>query len=811
MTTKNYGAIQDTDSLKTYVTKLLDEGKVFSFDIETGYDGPNIVGVSTLPFHPQFKVVGISFTNDPEWARYVPIAHDNGQNVNKVAVARLFWNLLNTGLGIPHNAMFELQGMGKFFRETLWDDPFFGTAVRKSHGYFPVFSDTMIEANMMQCYQPLGAGGGVGVGLKGLTYHIFGHKMTEFKDLFPEEDSEMGPGTAKKDLKYIRFNTREICPRVVEYACEDSAWTLSLHLKHYPEVSGTLMFRTEILLLNVLVEMELHGMELDWAAYERRAIEVASFISEMNEEIQEYFSDRLGELVSVNLGSPKQVAELLYEKLGLPVQLDPKTKRPTTGEKAITVLERQDAGVRRISRYREVSKLQSSYLTKYLKELAYAEDGRAHPNHNQLGAGTGRFSVDHVSYQQWPKPYHLKLESGRTLDLNYRNFLIAPEGFRIIGFDFSQVELRILAGMTNETDMLKAFADGIDIHVATASAMLGIPISEVTKKERAKGKTLNFGIVYGLGVDALAETLGISIDEAEALLQQYFEGFPKLRAWMDDRVIEGNNNWEVSTLFGRRFHIWEYDEYERLMNKARKMEDPEERRKTERWARRMRSKADRMCVNAPVQGGAADYIKLGMVRAQRKIKEMGWEGKVIMVMTIHDALEFYVHESISTQEVIDALNPCVSFPVQGLPEILAEWHEGTHWGDVVEIKVDKQKQIIGYAWEDEDGEKHEFDTLDEAYAYQAQYEYGGAKEEPEPEKEKIEYCIYFAEPPTFEEWEKAKEVLADCVSDTGIPVSVLIEGKTKTLENLYSITSTPMDMIQSYLSTGTIELRKVEA
>lgn len=815
MTANNYGLISTVDELKTYVTRVLEGGKEFAFDIETGYDGPDEKNVAKMPFHPNFKVVGISFTDDPSWARYVPIAHDNGQNVSAVAVARLFWTLLNTGRGVPHNAMFELQGMGRFFRETLWDDPFFGYAVRESHGYYPVFSDSMIEASMTQRFQPLGSAGGVGVGLKGLTKHRYGHQMTEFMDLFPIEDSDLGPGTPKSKRNVVRFNTRNLVPAVIEYACEDSAWTIAHHIDLYPEVAGKLMFRTEIALLNVLAEMELYGLELDWAEYERRAAEVSDFHERMNEEIQDYFSDRLNELVRVKLGSPQQVAELLYDKLGLPVQYDPKTKNRTTNEKAITHLERQDAGVRRIAQWREVQALLSRYLVKYLKELRYAEDGRAHPNHNQLGAGTGRFSVDHVSYQQWPKPYKFELESGRTLKLNYRNFLIAPEGFRIVGFDFSQVELRILAGMTNEADMLKAFADGIDIHKATASAMLGIPIDEVTKADRAKGKTLNFGIVYGLGVDALAEQLGISIDEAQALLDQYFEGFPMLRKWIEDRQIEGANNWEVSTLFGRRFHIWEYDEHKRLLEKAAKMpiETPkqlEEKKKIERWARRMRSKADRMCVNAPVQGGAADYLKLGMVRVSRKIKEMGWEGKVILVMTIHDALEFYVHESISTQEVIDTLNPCVSFPVPGLPEILAEWHEGPRWGEVVEINVDKNKQIVNYSWEDDEYEKHDFDTLEEAYAYQKDF-YIRYNAQPEEKIKHVDthYVMYFNGMPLADEWAKVKEYLARNENSNGMPFTVDVDGQQRTLEGRYTLFRQDTEDISHLTTNGVVELAEV--
>jgi DNA polymerase I-like protein with 3'-5' exonuclease and polymerase domains len=819
MTTKNYGLLDTVDSLKTYVKKVIDGGRDFAFDIEAGYTGPDAKDISKMPFHPTWLMVGFSFTDDTSWARYVPVAHDNGQNVNQVAAARLLWTLLQTGRGVPHNAMYELQGLSRWFREVLWDDTFFATAVRATNGLYPVLSDTMIEANMVQRYQPLASGVGVGVGLKGLTKHIFGHQMTEFMDLFPEEESELGPGTPKSKRSTVRFNTRNLVPQVVEYACEDSAWTLALHEHHHPEVKDRLMFKTEILLLPVLCEMEQEGLALDWAEYDRRSTEITGFKAALNEEIQSDLSERLGELVSVNFNSPKQVQELLYEKLELPIQYNRKTAKPTTDEKAMQVLARKDPSLNKILEWRGVSKLLSSYIDKYRNELSYDLSGRARPNHNQLGAGTGRFSVDGVSYQQWPKPYHFELKDGTALDLNYRNFLVAPDGFRIVGFDFSQVELRVLAGMANETALLQAFADGTDIHKATASTMLGIPLEELTEKDRAKGKTLNFAIVYGSGAQAIGEALGITTEEAEALLAQYFETFSGLKTWMDARVIEGQTTWEVSTMFGRRFHIWEYNEYDRLLERASRLSG-DERKDIEKWARNMRSKGDRMCVNAPVQGGAADYLKLGMVRAQRAIKAAGLQDKIRLVMTIHDALEFYVHESVSTQEVIDLLNPMVSFPVEGLPEILAEWHEGRKWGDVVEVNVDANKNIVNYEWK-----KQKFATVEEAYAFQDKYPNFDPKkgipteepervEEPEPivsTQPSSEYYIEFVSPPTAEEWLRAKDIIVQCESPTGTRLTVEIAGQKKTLGGLYAITSTPMDLIQSALSTGTLELRAVEA
>lgn len=789
--TKNYGAISDTASLKDYIGRVIRDGRPFAFDIESGYVGAEKKDVAKMPFHPDWILVGISFTDDTSWARYVPIAHDNGENADPVTAARLFWTLLQTGRGIPHNAMFELQGMSRWFREVLWDDTFYAKAVRESNGLYPILSDTMIEASMMQCYPPLAGGQGVGIGLKGLVKHIFHHQMTEFSDLFPEEESELGPGTPKNKKTTVRFNTRALCPQVIEYACEDSAWTLALHETHYEHVKDSLMFRAEIMLLPILCEMEQEGLVLDWEEYEKQSVIIEKFKNDLNEEIQADLSDRLGELVNVNFNSSPQVQELLYEKMKLPVQYNKKTERPTTDEKAVNRLVSltNDPSLKKILEWRGVSKLLSAYINKYLNELRYDPSGRARPSHNQLGAGTGRFSVDGVSYQQWPKPYHFELKNGDTFDLNYRNFLIAPEGFRIVGFDFAQVEMRVLAGVVGEDSMLEAFANGEDLHMKTASVMFNTPLSEVTPKQRQAAKGLNFGILYGQGAAALADTLEISKDEAQELLNDYFDGFPKLRAWMDAQVVQGRETGEVSTPFGRRFHVWNYDDSRRLSARAERLSGSE-RNDLQGLARYVYSEGDRLCVNAAIQGGAADYMKLGMVRAQKAIKAAGMQDKIILVMTIHDALEFYVHESVTTQEVIDLLNPQISFPVEGFPEIRADWHEGLRWGEVLEIKLDANKKITHYEYEEVLPDKRkfagEFATAQEGYLWLENLPNLIAesdKEKEEKAQESTEAILIALEyPPRASEWAEFKNFLLEQNNpDKGLEVFVQMGDTSKSL------------------------------
>lgn len=708
MTDKKYQSLTSSATLTKLVDKMIAMGRPIGFDIESGYTGEESKGLALLTYHPNWILVGVSFTNTLKGAFYIPVAHDRGGNVDdEVVAARAIWKLVNSGLGVAHNASFELNGLSRWFRDTLWDDIVVGPQVRASNGYFDVKSDTMVEAHLLALYEPKGPGGGIGVGLKELSKHVLGHVMTEFKSLFPEEDTEMGPGTKKSKLTTIRFNTRNAeNTSIVEYACEDAVSCLALHLIHAPQLATSNIFRVEIELLRVLAEMEYEGMLLDWTYIHEKAEELLIFRDKMNEEILAELSERLQETVNINIASPKQLGDLLFNKLGLPVKMKTDSGAPSTSEKALRSIAQEDPVVKKILRYREVNKLYGSYLHKYDVELNYDGTNRARPNHRSLGALTGRLSVDHVSYQQWPKTYHFELKDGTTFDLNFRDLMIAPEGFRIIGYDWSQVELRVMAGLAQETTLIEAFRKGQDIHKTTASAMMKIPYEKVDKKLRAKGKTLNFATAYQSGAANIAEMLDsptdpVTREDAEIMLRQYYEGYPKLRGWMDRMQSNGKESGFVMTPFGRKYTVWQFQQMSQKKNHDK--------------ANMLESEGKRLCVNAVVQGGAADLLKFSMVEVSKIIKENNLQDKIKLVCTVHDALEFYVHESISTQEVIDLFKDAVSPKIPGFPEILAEWHEGKTWGSVVELNLDDNKVITSYSLEDVD---QEFSTIEEAYEYQ---------------------------------------------------------------------------------------------
>ena len=778
---RNYGSIQKASTFKTFVERMIKENKPFGFDIESGYTGEDKEKVSLLPFHPEWVMTGFSFTNSVKWARYVPVNHDDASvNIDdETETARWLWKLLQTGKGVAHNAHFELIGLSRWFRDILWDDPELGEAVRKSQGLYPVLADTMIQAHEVALYDPIL----VGIGLKSLTKNVFGHQMTEFLDLFPD--------VPKNKKKFVRFNTRVLNDQVIEYACEDSVWCLALYQKHSPLLKDSFIDKIETELLQVVSRMELEGLVLDWELVSVKLKEAQVFKEKMAEEIFLMLSEELGEVVQFNLNSVPQLANILYERLGLPVKMRSKTTgKPSTSEKALRSIAQESAVVRRILEYREVVKLIGSYLKKYDTELNYAGNGRAYPNHKQTGALTGRFAVDGVSYQQWPKPYHYELKDGTTFDMSFRDLLLSPEDFRIVGYDFSQVELRVMAGLAQEKAMLKAFRDGTDIHVATYAAMNGVPIESVNKKQRATGKTLNFAVTFGSGPKNIAEMLStkehpVSTEDAEQLLVDYYAGFPDLDSWMSERRYEGRTTHTVYTPFGRKFTVWEYDSPKKFIQE----------------------KGDRMCVNAPVQGGAADYMKIGMVRAQRAIDKAGLSDKIKIVMTVHDALEMYVHKSVTTQQVIDLISSMTSFPVDGFPEIKADWHEGETLGTLIEVNLDENKQITSYAIDGDAWKGYTWETYEEAKHYRHHPE-ELKKEKVEEARESHTVILTMTSMPTKAQWAKFIDLVRSPDGKDSLVLNTPQGSKTSSIP--MNIPKESFNKISSILGGASVKIKKTD-
>jgi hypothetical protein len=371
--------------------------------------------------------------------------------------------------------------------------------------------------------------------------------------------------------------------------------------------------------------------------------------------------------VKINLGSSQQIAHVLYEQLGMHTRRRTKGGKMSTDETAVAGLAKQYPVVRKIQNWKQLRKLLGTYLEVYEREYTYAPDGRAHPGWLQHGVPGGRFSASEPPVQQTPKKYNFKLADGSLeFKLNFREAICAPPGWYYLGFDYSQQELRVLAGEAGETALMDAFARGDDVHKLTASLMLGKPVEEITYDERQVGKTMNFALGYQMGVDGLADRLGISKDEAQRLFDLYFSVYSKIKGYMDQVVAASKAQGYVMTRFGRKVVIWEY-----LSDK-----------------RNVYAEGERLAGNAPIQGaGTGDYTKIAMVRSHAAIKGAHLQDDVRLVLNMHDALGYYVRDNIPPAQVIRILQPAVVFPVEGWPPIVAEWHAGRRWGSVQELEV----------------------------------------------------------------------------------------------------------------------------
>ncbi|MCP4914144.1 MAG: DNA polymerase I [Oligoflexia bacterium] len=361
-------------------------------------------------------------------------------------------------------------------------------------------------------------------------------------------------------------------------------------------------------LIPVLSDLERNGIELDVKFFEKQEKELDKKLVAIEEKISEYLD---GE--EINLNSPKQVSELLFEKLEMPVVKKTKTGYSTDSE----VLETLDAkninpvpGL--ILQYRELGKLLSTYV-RTLPKLVHPETGRVHTHFNQHVAATGRLSSNNPNLQNIP----IRTEMGRKL----REGFVAKKGHILLGADYSQVELRLLAHFSQDPTMVKAFKEGQDIHRQTASEVMGVALADVTSEERSKAKAVNFGLMYGQSSFGLAKQLRISRTEAKEYITNYFQKFSKVKSFLDGLKEEAENTGYAKTLFNRK----------------RFLPDIHSKNRT------VKSMAERVAINSPIQGTAADIIKLAMINIFNEMEEKGLKSK--MLLQVHDELIFEVPEA----------------------------------------------------------------------------------------------------------------------------------------------------------------------
>lgn len=408
-------------------------------------------------------------------------------------------------------------------------------------------------------------------------------------------------------------NMRDVpVEQIAEYAAEDADVTYQLYTLFSPKLnsSGTtkLFEEVEMPLVPVLAEMEAEGINIDIKALKDFSSVLASDISKIDAEIQQMAGRNF------NISSPKQVGEILFDVLKI-VEKPTKTKtgQYSTAEDVLSKLENKHPVVRRILDYRELVKLKNTYVD-VLPDLVNPKTGRIHTSYNQVVAVTGRLSSDNPNLQNIP----IRTERGREIR---KAFIPKNEDYLLLSADYSQIELRIIAELSGDPGMLDAFRSGEDIHAATASKVYGVPIKDVTGDMRRNAKMVNFGIIYGISAFGLADRLNISRTEAKGIIDNYFMQYSAVKDYMDLSIENARKKGYVETILGRRRYL-------RDINSANAT---------------VRGFAERNAINAPIQGSAADMIKIAMIRIAKELEKQNMKSK--MLLQVHDELVFDAHVS----------------------------------------------------------------------------------------------------------------------------------------------------------------------
>ena len=430
-------------------------------------------------------------------------------------------------------------------------------------------------------------------GLDDLAFEYLDHKMTPINELL---------GTGKKKVTMDMVDVE----KVSMYSCADSDVTLRLKNIFEKELLkkelDSLFNDIELPLVDVLSDMEKNGVKIDVDFLKETSIEMEKELSGLIKDIYGIAGEEF------NINSPKQLSKILFEKLGLPIVKKTKTGASTDVE----VLERLSslhALPKELLRYRELSKLKSTYVDA-LPELINKKTGRLHTSFNQAVTATGRLSSSNPNIQNIP----VKTEEGRKI----RKAFIGEKGNFIMSADYSQIELRILAHLSKDQELIAAFEKDRDVHSRTASLIFGVEEKDVTPEMRASAKTVNFGIIYGISAFGLGKGLGIDPASAQQFIDSYFERYPAVKVYMEDKIEEARSAGYVTTLFNRRRYIPEI--------------------KT--GGMREQQQAERIAINTPVQGSAADLIKIAMINIHKKMKEK--KLKSLMTLQVHDELVFEV-------------------------------------------------------------------------------------------------------------------------------------------------------------------------
>ncbi|MFA4871709.1 MAG: DNA polymerase I [Patescibacteria group bacterium] len=615
-----YNLIDSEKELKKFLAQLKQQEK-FCFDTETSNLDPFVS-----------DLVGISFSWEKNIAYYLPI-----KTIKQIKneLKKIFADEKVQKIG--HNLKFDVEVLEQYF-----PSPCIKGRVRERSKVNGVYFDTMVASYLLNPSSHQHS-------LDTLAFIELGYQMQLIEEL-------IGKGKNQISLADVPVE------KVACYSCEDALITWLLYKKFAKELERQGMFglfeKIDMPLVEVLAQVEKNGVKVDDKFLQKISKKFDTKIKALEEETYRIAGEKF------NLASPLQLKKILFEKM----KIDPtglgKTKTGiSTGAAELQKLagwlrENKEDGKKRkiidlLLEFRELSKLKNTYLDA-LPELINPKDGRVHTSYNQTVTATGRLSSSDPNLQNIP----IRTELGRQI----RKAFVAEAGFKILKADYSQIELRIVASLANDKKMLKAFENKIDIHTQTAAAINDVEIKDVSPEMRRAAKEVNFGVLYGMGAWGLAQRTGISGQKAQEFITKYFKTFKGVRKYIDETIEMAREKGFVETFYGRRRYIPEINS----------------------GVQQIRSAAERMATNTPVQGSAADLIKLAMIEIHRELPKISPETK--MILQVHDELVFEVPEK-KVKKVAEFVQEKMCSVYKLRAPIEAEVSVGDNWGETEKIKL----------------------------------------------------------------------------------------------------------------------------
>jgi len=598
VTAKHYDTVLTWEAFDHWLARL-EAAELVALDTET-----------TSLDEMRAEIVGISFSVEPGEAAYIPLAHSGPDAPEQLPRDEVLARL---------KPWLENPARPKLGQHIKYDRHVFANHGIEVQGYA---HDTMLQSYVLEVHKPHNLGS--------LAERHVGRSGISYEDL-------CGKGAHQIPFAQVAID------KAAEYSCEDSDQTLDVHRVLWPRLQADdklrAIYELEIASSEVLYRIERNGVRIDADTLARQSHELGQRILQLEQEAYEIAGQPF------NLSSPKQLGEIFFDKLGLPVVKKTATGARSTDEEVLEKLAEDYPLPAKILEHRSLSKLKGTYTDK-LAGLAHPRTGRVHTHYAQAVAVTGRLSSNEPNLQNIP----IRTAEGRRV----REAFVAPPGSLIASADYSQIELRIMAHISGDEALLKAFAEGMDVHRATAAEVFGLAPDQVSSEQRRYAKVINFGLIYGMSSFGLAKALGIDNTAAKNYIDRYFQRFAGVRHYMDETKAQAKARGYVETVFGRRLYLPEIN-------------SPNGPR---------RAGAERAAINAPMQGTAADLIKMSMVAVQQALDAQGKTTR--MIMQVHDELVFEVPEA-----EVDWLKTEVPRLMAGVAQLkvplLAEVGVGANW------------------------------------------------------------------------------------------------------------------------------------